>query len=106
MQKTETLPIIFLLSSLSLCELVNSQCKIMEQQAKLNECIVELLKYTLESHINGTLDTDLALTSGFCSHLLLTQDPSRRTGTFFPPSSSHYIQIKFIFSWVNVQEII
>ncbi|KAL6214812.1 hypothetical protein ACLB2K_014244 [Fragaria x ananassa] len=37
---------------------------------KVKECLEELLKFTLESHIKGTLEIDLALPTDFCSHLL------------------------------------
>ncbi|KAL6210445.1 hypothetical protein ACLB2K_015677 [Fragaria x ananassa] len=37
---------------------------------KVKECLEELLKFTLESHIKGTLEIDLALPTDFCFHLL------------------------------------
>ncbi|KAF3953089.1 hypothetical protein CMV_021431 [Castanea mollissima] len=36
----------------------------------LRECMEEVVKYTLESHINGTLEFDLGLSNSFCSDLL------------------------------------
>ncbi|KAL4632248.1 hypothetical protein ACB092_04G036800 [Castanea dentata] len=36
----------------------------------LRECMEEVVKYTLECHINGTLEFDLGLSNSFCSDLL------------------------------------
>ncbi|XVE84475.1 hypothetical protein DITRI_Ditri17bG0016500 [Diplodiscus trichospermus] len=37
---------------------------------ELRDCIEELVKFTLHSHLNGTLDCDIALSKQFCSFLL------------------------------------
>lgn len=37
---------------------------------RLKECIEELLSFTLNSHVNQTLGSDLGLSSQFCSDLL------------------------------------
>ena len=44
----------------------------------LRECMEEVVKYTLESHINGTLEFDLGLSNSFCSDLLKL-DPNTTT---------------------------
>lgn len=47
---------------------------------ELEDCLEELLKFTLQSHINGTLDVDhdLGFPTDFSSHLLNHND---RPGT-------------------------
>ncbi|XP_022992292.1 uncharacterized protein LOC111488653 isoform X4 [Cucurbita maxima] len=42
---------------------------------KVEDCVQELLKFVLQSSINGTLDFDLGLSSTFCAGLL-KHDPS------------------------------
>ncbi|XP_038879102.1 uncharacterized protein LOC120071108 isoform X2 [Benincasa hispida] len=37
---------------------------------ELGDCLEELLQFTLQSHIDGTLEHDLGLHTDFCSHLL------------------------------------
>ncbi|KAL4632242.1 hypothetical protein ACB092_04G036500 [Castanea dentata] len=46
----------------------------------LKDCMEEVVKYTLESHINETLECDLALSKSFCSDLLKL-DPNTSTTT-------------------------
>ncbi|XP_022145804.1 uncharacterized protein LOC111015172 isoform X7 [Momordica charantia] len=42
---------------------------------ELGDCIEELLKFTLQSHIDGTLEHDLRLSANFCSQLLYDDTP-------------------------------
>ncbi|XP_050255762.1 uncharacterized protein LOC126701599 isoform X3 [Quercus robur] len=46
----------------------------------LKDCMEEVVKYTLESHINETLEFDLGLSKSFCSDLLKL-DPNTTTAT-------------------------
>ncbi|XVF29435.1 hypothetical protein REPUB_Repub15cG0120700 [Reevesia pubescens] len=42
---------------------------------RLGECIEELMKFTLQSHIDNSLNSQLRLSPEFCSNLLLDSDP-------------------------------
>ena len=58
----------------------------------LKDCMEEVVKYTLESHINETLEFDLGLSKSFCSDLLKLDpnDPNTTTtsGNYLITSSS------------------
>lgn len=55
----------------------------------LGNCLEELVKYTLSSSINGTLEIDLRLSKDYCSVLLmddhLTDPASITTGKLYTP---------------------
>ena len=58
----------------------------------LKDCMEEVVRYTLESHINETLEFDLGLSKSFCSDLLKLDpnDPNTTTtsGNYLITSSS------------------
>ncbi|KAJ4840783.1 hypothetical protein Tsubulata_051356 [Turnera subulata] len=56
------------------------------KMGRLRDCIEELTKFTLESHVNGTLEIDLPLSKDFCSSLL-APDPNDAVLSLLPDAT-------------------
>ncbi|KAK9945581.1 hypothetical protein M0R45_011089 [Rubus argutus] len=50
-------------------------------EPRLRYCLEDLLKFTLECHVKGTLEIDLGLPTDFCSYLLLNHPISDTNST-------------------------
>lgn len=50
-------------------------------EPRVRSCLEDLLKFTLQCHIKGTLEIDLGLPSDFCSYLLLNHSISDTNST-------------------------
>lgn len=63
---------------------------------RLKDCMEELLKFTLSSHIDETLDFDLGISSKFCTNLLQDDPNDAVSPSTSNPHNTHFILHLFV----------
>lgn len=63
---------------------------------RLKDCMEELLKFTLSSHIDETLDFDLGISSKFCTNPLQDDPNDAVSPSTSNPHNTHFILHLFV----------